>query len=501
MAEVSLAMPRSKGLARPARPAEALALGLVLAFALCLRLWNLDAYTGSFDEGIRSQQLLLMAAGYRPFRDIFSSQGPLLLDLLYPFYLLFGQTLAAARAGVVALSMVGLVGAWWVGRLVAGPVAGLATAALLGLSPGYLEASRLALAEVPTIAPALLAIGAALAYRRSGRRGWLIASAALCALALLIKPMVVHVGVPLLAILVGAGRASRLLLYGAVVAVLCGLTIVALGPVEVWDNLGAYRSGAGGRPGEDWAENLRLVRNVLVRERAGLFVLAVVGVLLGAWRRPRAFMPIALWVGAIVGLFLLYGDLADKHIVYVVPPLALLGGIGVGLTAETARNLSRRGGLRMTRAEGPAALLGLAALGAYFWSVPALYRADLYLILDAEGVAERRRDLRAELDMAEVMRTRAGPGDWVLSDNPNAAFRARRPVIPSLVDTSGTRVDAGSLTADTAIDAVARYRPAVIVTWSRRLGRLDDFTRWLPENGYRLDRTYDNGWKLYLRSG
>jgi Dolichyl-phosphate-mannose-protein mannosyltransferase len=528
MAEISLTMPRSKGLARLARPAEALALGLVLAFALRLRLWNLDAYTGSFDEGIRGQQLLLMAAGYRPFRDIFSSQGPLLLDLLYPFFVLFGQTLAAARAGVVACSMVGLVGAWWVGRLVAGPVAGLATAALLGLSPGYLEASRLALAEVPTIAPALLAIGAALAYRRSGRRGWLVASAALCALALLIKPMVVHVGVPLLAILVGAGRAPRLLLYGAVVAVLCGLTIVALGPVEVWDNLGAYRSGAGGRPGEDWAENLRLVRNVLARERAGLFVLAAVGLVLGAWRRPRAFMPIALWAGAIGGLFLLYGDLADKHIVYLVPPLALLGGIGVGLTAEAARRLSRgdlptvilsgakylgappRGPrffapLRMTNSlkvtlPWAGVVLGLAALGAYVWSVPALYRADLYLILDAEGVAERRRDLPAELDMAEVMRTRAGPGDWVLSDNPNAAFRARRPVIPSLVDTSGTRVDAGSLTADTAIDAVARYRPAVIVTWSRRLGRLDDFTRWLPENGYRLDRTYDNGWKLYVRS-
>ena len=145
-------------------------------------------------------------------------------------------------------------------------------------------------------------------------------------------------------------------------------------------------------------------------------------------------------------------------------------------------------------------VLGLAALGAYVWSVPALYRADLYLILDAEGVAERRRDLPAELDMAEVMRTRAGPGEWVLSDNPNAAFRARRPVIPSLVDTSGTRVDAGSLTSQRAIDAVARYRPAVIVTWSRRLGRLDDFARWLPENGYRLDRTYDNGWKLYVRS-
>lgn len=164
----------------------------------------------------------------------------------------------------------------------------------------------------------------------------------------------------------------------------------------------------------------------------------------------------------------------------------------------------------MTREEGarrtlyrevPAALLGLAALAVYLWNAPVLYRAERYLIVDAERVAEQRRDLPAELDMAEVIRTRVGPGEWVLADNPNAAFRAHRLVIPSLVDTSGTRIDAGSLTDAVAIDAVARYRPAVIVTWSRRLGRLDAFTRWLTDNGYHQDRTYDNGWKLYVRGG
>jgi len=69
--------------------AEAGAILGLMALALWLRVPNLDAYTGSFDEGIRAEQLLLMSAGYRPFRDIFASQGPLLLDLLYPFYLAF----------------------------------------------------------------------------------------------------------------------------------------------------------------------------------------------------------------------------------------------------------------------------------------------------------------------------------------------------------------------------------------------------------------------------
>ena len=512
-------------------------LALLLGFALRLRLWNLDAYTGSFDEGIRSEQLLLMSAGYRPFREIFSSQGPLLLDALYPFYFWLGQTLEAARAGVVAFSIVGLVGAWWTARLISGPAAGLAAAGLLALSPGYLEASRLALAEVPTIAPALLAVAAALAFRRAGKRRWLLASGALCALALLIKPMVIHVAAPLVALLVtddgrqmtddrvlrrGSSvvgrRWSNLALFGGMVAGLCALVIWALGPAAVWENLVAYRSGAGHAVGSAWAENLRLIRNVMAQERPGLFALGALGVLLGLWRRPGLVAPIALWVAAIVSLFLVYGDLSDKHIVYLIPPLALLGGIGVGLLASTARVILSPPFVILSGAKDPgssterprffaslrmttmAAILGLTALALYLWSLPALYRAQLHLVQDAERVAEQRRDISAELDMADVMGARVKPDGWVISDNPNAAFRARRLVIPSLVDTSGTRVDAGSLTADRVIHAVQSYQPGVIVTWSRRLGRLDELTRWLPENGYQLDRSYDGGWKLYVRS-
>ena len=143
--------------------------------------------------------------------------------------------------------------------------------------------------------------------------------------------------------------------------------------------------------------------------------------------------------------------------------------------------------------------IGVIGLLAYATQVQALYRADRYLIYDAESVAIQRRNRPAELDMAQVMRDRASPDDWVLSDNPNAAFRARRLVIPSLVDTSGTRVDAGSLTSEKASVAVAEYRPSVIVTWRGLLGRLDDFVRGLPAQGYRLDRTYEDGWRLYVR--
>jgi hypothetical protein len=113
-------------------------------------------------------------------------------------------------------------------------------------------------------------------------------------------------------------------------------------------------------------------------------------------------------------------------------------------------------------------------------------------------IAERR-GRAVDLEIAGIISDRTPPDGWVLADNPLAAFIARRKVLPYLVDTSGTRIDAGSLTAALAIDQIQRYQPSVIVTSPRRLGKLDDLTRRLPELGYRLEKSYELGWKVYVR--
>jgi hypothetical protein len=402
-----------------------------------------------------------------------------------------------------------------------------------------------------------------------------VVSAACCALALLIKPMVLHVGAPLAVLLLApmgtasvwgwdhaaARRHDRMesrsdahtgevgtralhrsprwpwrraladiLLYGAAVGALCALTILLLGPAQVWDNLGAYRGGAGQAAGAVAAENLRLTARIMRQEQIGLFGLAAAGVIIGLWRRPAVTLALVAWASAVLGLFAVYGDLADKHIVYLVPPVALLAALGAGLgveaiealrsaftprtptlsqrervdqTAVLPRSLARGsgpgGGGSVARAGVLAALVGLLGIVAYLLTAPALYRADRYLLLEAPEDAWVRRDGPADVEIAELIAARTPPDGWVLSDNPGAAFDARRKVLPYLVDTSGTRVDAGSLTSALATEQVQRYQPSVIVTWPRRLGKLDDFTRRLPELGYRLEKSYQPGWRVYVR--
>ncbi|MGE3913284.1 MAG: hypothetical protein AB7K36_28265, partial [Chloroflexota bacterium] len=142
------------------RWADILAPFVIVAVALPMRLANIGSYSGKGDEGIRAEQLLLMAAGFRPVKEVFASQGPLSLDIFYPFYLALGQTLAGARLAVVVWSVVSVLAVYVTARLVGGRLGGWTAAALLIASPTYLKNSRLALVEIPSILPAIVALWA-----------------------------------------------------------------------------------------------------------------------------------------------------------------------------------------------------------------------------------------------------------------------------------------------------------------------------------------------------
>src|SRR4051794_7877145 len=102
----------------------------IVAVALPMRLANIGSYSGKGDEGIRAEQLLLMAAGFRPVKDVFASQGPLSLDVFFPFYLLLGQTLAGARLAVVVASLLAILAVVWTGSIAGGRVGGWLAAPL-----------------------------------------------------------------------------------------------------------------------------------------------------------------------------------------------------------------------------------------------------------------------------------------------------------------------------------------------------------------------------------
>jgi hypothetical protein len=280
---------------------------------------------------------------------------------------------------------------------------------------------------------------------------------------------------------------------GAVVTV---AVVVALGPAGVYEDLAAYRGGASRGLFSDAPENWQLAYRILARDRLGLVGLAVAGALLAS-RWPRAILPLVSWPLTVTFLFIVYDDLADKHIVYLTFPLSLLAGVGVGAAALAASELLSSRRLTSVLIVGVAAL----AASSYLGDIQRVWRADVFMLHEAGRVAENRRDIRSELEIAEIMGRLSSPSEFVLTDNPNAAFRAKRMVPPKLVDTSGTRIDAGSLTDGLAISTAQQYQPAVIVTAPNRMAKLNGFVRWMGDGNYELAKSYDIGWKVYLRRG
>jgi hypothetical protein len=468
---------------------EGVAAALLVVVAVAMRVVNPGVYSGLFDEGIRTEQLFLMSAGYRPFRDIFAAQGPLLLDLLHPWFVLFGQDLVAARWSVGVYSLVGLAGAYWLARLVGGPLAAVAAAGLLVLSPLYLEGSRIALAEVPALAPATFAVGAAILYARAGSRRWLIACAVLLAISLLIKPITLAAGVPAGLAVLSRWRAGlrTMILDGLLLGVLLvaiGIAVViGVGVAGVLDQIVAYRLESRGSEGWSlWKNRIALAR-ALSFEAAALPWLGAGASLLLLTRRSVDAALIVAWAAASVALLLSYSPLHGKHAVVMIPPLAVLAGVGIGQAVALLRS-STQVTVRAAVAVGLAVLVGWYATAA-----PAL-AAQSGQLLKVTADTDVDPAVEQYADAVAVIRTLTAPDEFVVTDHPYLTFLAARLVPPLLVDTSRSRIRSRSLRGAEAIAQATPYDPKLVVLWADRLRGLSEFKRWVEEH-YRMVKVYN----------
>nr|MDQ2888317.1 glycosyltransferase family 39 protein [Chloroflexota bacterium] len=113
----------------------------------------------SYDEGVYWQSLRALSAGHGLYQQTFYSQPPFFLLSVYPLYILFGQSLWAARLGIALVSLTGLAGAFLLGKALGGRVGALAALLLLIVDPLYLAQSQTLQAEAPSAALSFLAVG------------------------------------------------------------------------------------------------------------------------------------------------------------------------------------------------------------------------------------------------------------------------------------------------------------------------------------------------------
>lgn len=471
-------------------------MALVLGLSVWWRAANLNAFGIFNDEGTYLMWAKHLLAGHPLYSETRAVQGPLFLEALAAGFRWLGVSVAAGRWVSILFGLGALLAVGWLGRALAGRGVALVALTLLSITPLFFAYSRAALAEVMAIAVTLLALGLALHYRQGARlgRAWLLAAGLALAVSFLMKALY-----PLLPLLVAwliverraerdaAARWRAALVDGLYFA--AGLVAPLLLAFVIWDAAGLYdtlvtfRLDLRAAHPLDLGENLGKV-GAFLGSNGALVALAAAGL---GWlwqRRSRQAAWLPIWLALTLVTVLGHTPLFPHHLLTLLPPLALLAGIGL------VWSLAGLGRWRAESAPGRAwTALGLAATGFYLASLPAIVTANNA----ARQITTGGREAEAIAFLQEVTR----PADYLLSDNLMLVFQADRQTPPPLGDVAQVAINAGRLTSEDLIALSQAYDVQAVASWSLRLPWLAAFEAWAEEN-YLVRRAWDDHHVIYF---
>jgi hypothetical protein len=422
---------------------EGIALGgLVVAQVLLFgRLVGADT---DYDEGVYLTSLDALEHGQKLGEDVFAPQPPAWYLLLRLISLAGADSVRGFHIGMVVVAIVTCLAAYLLGRSLAGPVAGLAAAALLTVAPPFPLYAHRVLADIPPLAVCLLALW--LAWEANERRSPTAAASAgaVFALALALKPTAA-LALPSFLILLLWERSARrrVALWAVAGGAAVGVAFFVayrdvIGPL--WESVVTYHQDARDTPAV--VDNTHELVTFL-NWRTPFAWLVVAGLIASiALLRRRQLQPVwALWLWAVLSVaFLAYHrPLHDNHLLLLPVVLAVPAGIALGAVAQRARRQ-------------------VLAVGA------------LALVLAAGYVQQQRRvvldDVPEEPELvaaAETLQRVTGPNDFVVSDHSIVPFLADRRVPGPLVDTASLRFETGSLTSAKVLRELEKWDVKAVV--------------------------------------
>ena len=434
----------------------------------------------TFDDGVYGASAVAMRAGGQPFRDVFSSQGPLHLPLIWVADLIGLRTFDAPRLTTVLAGLGLVVVTYLSARLTSDRTGAILAGGLVGLTGSVLWVTAPLSSDGMAVFFASLTVLLVLRWRTEvtmPRAIWLgLAVSATVS----VKALLLPVAVPVVLVLL-AHRRWAPILAGATAAMGSHLLLwLPWGPGNVWDQSYGYHLEATGSrtPGANLAKVLSTLGD---RDLPVLLLFSAVGVGIVAARRrhdppvpsagPRLTSPDTLllaWLAGTIAVLLLEHPLWRPHVSHVIPALALL----------------------IARHRPPVRVVLVALVVAvpyhltHLWDFlhPAPYRGEA-----AETVAV----LRSLPD-----------GALAISDDPGIIWRSGRGTTPDLVDPSILRMKVGQITTESVLAAAAQSDVcAVVVRSPERWGSFDALPHGLADLGYRVAVRDDTGRVTYVDDG
>lgn len=472
-----------------------------------LALQTLQGQIADYDEGVYWQSLRSMAHGHPLFSSVFSSQPPLFLLSVYPFYMIFGQSLSAARLALLSFSLAGVAGAYVFGRALGHRMIGAVACLLLSLDPLYEQSAHTLQSELPSIVLQVWAVGcAALAMRATGRRrAWLVVSAGIvlgCALLtklfaiVALAPIVLYLSAPFARRWLDNDRERPIWrsiyenlrvtapMLGLLATGLFGVTVVVLLPFashldSVYDQVVRFHLVAAHTSGRALGENLWIIGHTLLA--APLVYIAVLAGILVVWQRMWVSVPLILWALAAFVALALQQPLWEKHVVLLTPALAMISGCGIFAAWQAFT--------------GP----GRQRVGLAITLILLMITVSVDLAKNWWANARANAQLPSRIfELATALQNNSAPDEFVLSDDQYVAALANRDLPPQLVDTSFVRISSGYLTTAELQDLIIANRIHAILFASGRLNQVPDFRAWVSQK-YTQVAAFDHDGALFVQ--
>ena len=327
------------------------------------------------------QTAIQHARGDSLYDELFLSQPPLLIQALAPLLALFGASALAARAFVIASTLLLILGIRLTTTGLFGRAAGRVSVLLSLVCFPLFKYANLALPNIPSVACGLFAIYFLVRYNRDTRIRWVVLSAVAFAVAAGFKLLVPFYAFPLSFLMtfrlapgpVCLHPRSRLLriaaahLVYAAVSVATMLVLVLPHPLhafieQVW-SMGSSGVMGGGASFQDPKVLLDILREWFLLNPLPA-VLTVWLLLRTASTERRTFSFLLVWLGSQLLFFLLMIRwLWTHHLVALIP--ILLIGASAGLAAWARALAGREAGRPPSPGRKPRlerALFGLALL-------------------------------------------------------------------------------------------------------------------------------------------
>jgi 4-amino-4-deoxy-L-arabinose transferase-like glycosyltransferase len=462
-----------------------------------------------YDEGVYWQTLRSMSAGNILYQQIFYSQPPFFILSTFPGYILFGSSLWSARLGIALVSLLGLLGAFLLGKALSGRLGAIAAMLLLIVNPLYLMQSQTIEAEVSSTALSLLAIGLAYLWweRPEGTRGLFYAALTGIAitLSILCKLLSVSVFVPIALLMVARlwqiwhkQPETRLtsLLPILVGFTTCSLTfVVFLLPFSgsyqaLLQSVITFHNTAAQVYSYSQQANISTLQNALT---SLLTLTAFFGMVAALLRRDWRVVPLIAWFFATLYLLWHQVPLFQHHLIALTPPLIALSVMGIGKqslqTKETSSNV-------MSRATPYFTWIAIALI--MITTIFNVQQDRLYY--HTAVVTSASNFTQLESKVATDLRLAISPNQLVVTDAQFIAGLADRTTPPALVDTSDVRITSNYLTLSQIESATSQPQVHAVLFFTGRfyLPNVAGYHSWVAQH-FHLLHNYGAGRELWIR--